>query len=230
MSKTLLIYSPLSVMDMALKVEGHQEEFDILLGDSFSDEELELHESTLESIASIDVQPVIEELTFEDLIPRPEEEDRQRAFFATCRSCICLENVPYLESNPFQVTYLIDLLWTLDEVLIDRGGMEELVFKKSYLAELKRFKSMEVLLPQAKPVLPQSLGPVDQLFMDVHRELERLQLAGIELTERPEKLNELYNLVSQGKTDATTLLRQSGLNPKDFGDRLESLKFFLKKH
>lgn len=230
MTKTLLIYSPLSVVDLALKVEAHQEEFDILLGDSFSDEELEAHEATLETIASIEVQPILEELTFDDLVANPEDEERQRAFFKTCRSCICLEHLPYLENNPFQVTYLIDLLWTLDDVLIDQGGMEELVFKKTYLTELKRFKTMEVLLPKEKPVLPQSLGPVDQLFMDVYREVDRLKAAEISAGERPEKLIELYNLVLRGKTDATTLLRQSGLNPKDFGDRLESLKFFLKKH
>jgi len=230
MTKTLLLYSPLSVVDLTLKVEAHQEEFDVLLGDSFSDEELEVHESTLEAIASIEVQPILEELTFDDLIAHPEEEERQRAFFAKCRSCICLEHLPYLENNPFQVTYLIDLLWTLDDVLIDRGGMEELVFKKTYLQELKRFKTMEVLLPKVKTPAPSSVGPVEMLFTDVYRELDRLQGTGIVATERPEKLNELYNLVLQGKTDAATLLRQSGLNPKDFGDRLESLKFFLKKH
>lgn len=230
MSKTLLIYSPLSVVDLTLKVEAHQEEFDILLGDSFSDEELEAHETTLEAIASIEVQPIIEELTFEDLNPRPEEEERQRAFFSKCKSCICLEHVPYLESNPFQVTYLIDLLWMLDEVLIDAGGMEELVFKQSFLHDLKSFTTMETLLPKEKPVAKVVLGPVEQLVRDVERELARLTAAGVNPGEIPEKLASLYELSLKGGLDASALLRHSGLNPKDFGDRLESLKFFLKKH
>ena len=230
MSKTLLIYSPLSVMDMALKVEGHQEEFDILLGDSFSDEELEFHEAMLESIASIEVQPLIEELTFEDLVASSEQEDRQRAFFASCRSCICLENVPYLESNPFQVTYLIDLLWTLDEVLIDPGGMGELVFKKAYLQDLKQFSTMESLLPKVKPVVKVVLGPIEQLVQDVYQELDRLQMVEPKTMHVPEKLAVLFAGVCAGRHDAASLLRLSGLNPKDFGDRLEGLKFFLKKH
>ena len=218
------------VVDLALKVEAHQEEFEILLGDSFSDDELEAHEATLEAIASIEVQPIIEELTFDDLNPQPEDEERQRAFFGKCKSCICLEHVPYLESNPFQVTYLIDLLWTLDEVLIDAGGMEELVFKKSFLHDLKSFNSMEVLLPKEKPAPKVVLGPVEQLVNDVERELSRLKAASITPGEIPEKLVSLFELCRQGGLDAGGLLRSSGLNPKDFGDRLESLKFFLKKH
>jgi hypothetical protein len=183
------------------------------------------------------VQPILSELSFDDFYPCPKEEEKQRSFFESCQSSICLDNLPYFESNPFQITYLIDLLWSLDEVLIDRGGVSELIFKREYIDELKKFKTMEVLLPveKEKPIVvttKRPVNPIDFTIHDVYKELALVEAMGIEIpiSDQSEKLQKIFAAAKSDKDlDADALLKRSGLIPKDFGDNLERLKFFLKK-
>ena len=235
-ARTHYFYLRLPLKDLEKLVEAHQEEFDTMVGDSFSEDELKQHEKLLDSLAAVEVQPILSELSFNDFYPTAAEEDKQRSFFESCRSSICLDNLPYFESNPFQITYLIDLLWSLDEVLIDRGGVSELIFKREYIDQLKKFKTMEVLLPAVKerPLEVSTkipVNPIDFVIRDVYQELELAQSVGIEIlvSEQSEKLQKIYHAMAEKGLDADALLKRSGLIPKDFGDNLERLKFFLKK-
>jgi hypothetical protein len=236
-ARTHYYYLRLPVKDLQRLVEAHIEEFETVVGDSFTEEELKLHEKLLDDLASVVVQPILSELSFDDFYPNPKEEEKQRQFFESCQSSICLDNLPYFESNPFQITYLIDLLWSLDEVLIDRGGVSELVFKREYIDELKKFKTMEVLLPveKEKPIVvttKRPVNPIDFTIQDVYKELAAVLAMGIEIpiAEQSEKLQKIYAaVISEKDLDADALLKRSTLIPKDFGDNLERLKFFLKK-
>lgn len=234
MSRTHNYYTRLTVHELERIVQAHQDEFDQLLGDTFSETELLQHEKLIDSIAAIYVQPIMSEMTFDDFYAHPAEEEKQRHFFESCKSSICLENIPYLESNPFQVTYLIDLLWTLDEVLIDQGGVSELSFKRPYLDDIKRFKTIESLIPQTETKAPvittkAPLSPIDFLVNDIYKELNRLGSKEIPFTEMSEKVQKIYQVMKVDKLDSDTIFKMSGLIPKDFDDNLEKLKFSLKK-
>ena len=221
-------------------VETHRLDFEELIKDTFSDIELENYESMLDSIAVVTPQPLISELTFEDFYVNEAQELKQRSFFEECRSSICIENLPDLHSNPFQVTYLIELLRNFEEVLIDKGGVHEIQLKKEYLVELKRHKNIFSLISEEikKPTEVTTSAPVDPidfLILDVYKEIDRLRDAqkltevtqGISLLS--DKTQKTYMAMVDDKLDASLLLRKSGLNAKDFDDNLERLKFYLKK-
>lgn len=240
MSKAHYFYFLAPLPELERIVKAHQLDFDELVNDTFTEAELVTYEKMLDSISAIFVQPVISELAFDDFYPKESEALKQRSFFEECKSSICLENLPDFHSNPFQVTYLNELLRNFDEVLIDTGGVSELVFKKDYLENLKKFKNIFSLVPQTevKPLeikTTKPIDPIDFLILDVYKEMDRLQsLEKInfvmeQMEEQSEKLKKTFSAIKDEKLDASMLLRKSGLNAKDFDDNLERLKFFLKK-
>lgn len=221
-------------------IEAHRLDFEELINDTFMDSDLEKYEYLLDAIAVVTAQPLISELTFDDFYFSESEEIKQRSFFGECKSSICIENLPDLHNNPFQVTYLIELLRNFSEALIDRGGIHEVQFKKDYLEELKKYKNIFSLIPEEpkKSIEVKTLAPVDPidfLILDVYKELDRLKNSdklpdvahGIEA--QPEKTKITYKAMLGDRLDASLLLRKSGLNAKDFDDNLERLKFYLKK-
>ncbi|WP_408095789.1 hypothetical protein ACJVC5_12155 [Peredibacter sp. HCB2-198] len=234
MSRALNLYFRLSVKELERVIEDYQAEFDQALEDTFSDDELLKYEPMIDAIAAIYVQPISNELSFDDFYGDPAQEEKQRLFFESCRSSIVLENLPYFESNPIQVTYLTDLLWSFEEVLIDPGGVSNLMFRKDYLEELKRYKPMDSLLAdkpekviETKTSVP--VSPIDFLVLDVYKELDRLRGFAVPVDDLGEKPRRIYEAMKNEKLDSTGLFKKSGLIPKDFDDGLERLKFFLRK-
>ena len=237
MSKTLSFYFPLKVSELDALVAEFQKDFDELIKDNFSDDELEHVEKKLDALAAVYVTPVLEELTFDDF----EADESHRAFFNGCKSVLLLENLPYLESNPFQVSWLQMFLKRFSAFLVDTGGLSELRPKEKFLPELERYRNMDGLIKVDRPAVPPPqhgisapVLPIDFLILDVYRELERIKTEGkgqlalerVAETERPRRL---YSIMKEGRLDAHSLLRLSGLSPKDFDDNLEKLKFILKK-
>lgn len=236
MSNAHYFYFRLSVFDLDLKVKAHQLDFDQLLQDTFSEEELIRFEPLLDEIGAPFVQPIFSEMTFNDFYSSEKEAENQRQFFEASKSSICLENIPSFESNPFQVTYLIELLRDFEEVLIDTGGVNELMFKKDYVSELKKFKNIFSLLKQEeKKVVPHKtsapVDPIDFLIQDVYREMDQLDLKQIdkEIEGQPEKTQKVYRAMRGERLEAGEIFKRSTLIPKDFDDNLERLKFFLRK-
>jgi len=233
MSRNHYFYFQLNLDELEAIVETHQKSFDEVVGDLFSEEELIQFDSLLDSIAPISVQPMLEELRFEDFSTHPAKESEQRAFFESCQSSVCIENLPYFEEHPFQVSYLIHLLQRLPDFLVDMGGLTELQSKHDYLHELSRFKEMEALLQDftPKPRVKKSslpVDPIDFLVLDVYKELDRLgERADVE--GQSDKLRWLYFAMKAEKLDPTELLKKCGLSAKDFDDYLEKLKFHLRK-
>jgi hypothetical protein len=240
MSKAHYFYFLTPLSELERIVEAHQLDFEELVNDNFTEIELVQFEKMLDSISAIFVQPIISELTFEDFYSKESEAVKQKSFFDECKSSICLENLPDFQSNPFQITYLIELLRNFDEVLIDTGGVNELVFKKEYVDNLKKYKNIFSLIPQTetKPLeikTTKPVDPIDFLILDVYKELDRLQnmdktsILSVQMEGQSEKLKKTFTAMKDEKLDASMLLRKSGLNAKDFDDNLERLKFFLKK-
>ncbi len=236
MSGSQYFYLKNSVTDLEKIVEAFQEEFDNTLNDNFSDDELLQFERSIDSIASITVQPIMSELTFDDFYVWDEFEESQRSFFGSCKSSICLENMPYLQSNPFQVSYLLDLLNKFDDVLVDRGGVQELMFKEEYLKTLSKYKKIDSLLGiKEEIIVPKKVFiPVDQIdffVLDVYKEIDRLtkegKISGVEISS--EKRKKIFEVMKVERLHTEEILRKSGLNAKDFDDQLEALKFLLKK-
>lgn len=241
MSRSHYFYTLLSLNELQRVVEEYQQEFDALLGDTFSESELKQFETQIDNIGSVTYQPILTELSFDDFYANPSEEEAQRAFFNRCKSSLCIENLPYFESNPFQVTYLTNLVWSFEEVLIDQGGVKELTFRKGYLEELKKFKNMDSFVSLEKPEIAKPsiksgpVEPIDFLILDVSKEISRLknyhlfEKAKADVVNLSEKAQKAFTAVLTGELDATALLKASGLNAKDFDDNLEKIKFWLRK-
>jgi hypothetical protein len=220
-------------------VKDFQERFDTFLLDTFSDAELAQFENLIDQIAVFFVQPILAELSFDDFYPQRDQESFQRAFFETCRSSISVENLPYFENNPFQVSYLLDFLDSVGDVLIDRGGVEVLQFKKLYREHLQKFKSLDSLLgPLPILKLPRTNVPVhaiDFLVKDTYTELNQIKSDGKmalfmeEIKSLPTGMQKVIDVLHTGDFDAETLMIKSSLGPKEFGDQLERLKFFLRR-
>lgn len=233
MSHSIYIYLANTLQEAELLLQGHVEEFEALLGDSFSDEELNSHAELIEQLASVECQPMLADLSFDDFSFDPKNEAAQRAFFQRCKSSICLENVPYIENNPFQVTYLIDLLWMFDDALIDLGGMSELLSKQDWLHELKKLRSMESLITQSEPKKSElsftQSDPLDILVGEVYGEIHRLKEKEFSMEDMALRRQGLLKLMQSEIYSSQVLQKKSGLGLKDFGDTLEGLKFYLKK-
>lgn len=235
MSQSIYIYLRSPIQKTEKLLQGHIEEFETLLGDSFTDEEMCSYQEMIEQLASVESQEMLQDLVFDDFVSDPSQEEHQRAFFEKCKSSICLENVPYIENNPFQATYLIDLLWTFDEALIDLGGMSELLFKKDWLKDLKKLRSLDSLIkgPTTKLVVDTSSleNPLDALVSDIYIELNRINREKLLFTDEvlPEKRQVLLAVMQKEISSTAQLQNKSNLGLKDFGDALEGLKFYLKK-
>jgi hypothetical protein len=238
MSRALYIYSAITLKELETILLAHQDEFEHYLDDLFSVEEREFFEKLIESIGAIYVQPVLSELTFEDLYPREEQELEQRDFFKSCQSSLCIENLPYLEENPFQVSYLRMLLSSLPEVLVDQGGVEVLLFKADYINVLSALKSIETITssrkeePKVSAVLNRAIDPIDFLINDVRLLINKHQSSELEniLSDSPEQVKKIFQAFTGFPTnDSYEILRHSGLKPKEFDDYLERLKIILKK-
>lgn len=242
MTKSLYLYTKLKVSELSTLMENFQKEFDEFLADSFTEEELEQLEKKLDQMAEVVCQPILAELTFDDFTPDPHHEEEQRTFFESSRSCLCLDHLPYLEANPFQVTYLKDLLNRLGEVLVDRGGVSELKFKNDYLALINRYSDasklakLETYIPKPRVKTKAPVDPIDFLVADVYREMNRVKKSGTllkaleGLQEQNEKTKKLFFVMREEELDSDVLLRKSGMNAKDFDDYLEKLKFYLRKY
>lgn len=236
MSRSHYFYFNFSLFELEAIVESHQKEFDILLEDLFTEDELIYFEKQIDSIAAVYVQPILDELSFEDFYADPIREEEQRKFFASAQSSICLENLPYFETNSFQVSYLKHLLNKIPEVLIDQGGVSELVFKEGYQRILNQYKDIDSFLPKVlnKPIevkTKRPVDPIDFLILDVYKELGRLKNAGIEidLSEQGDRTKKIIKVMLSGQLDASELLKRSGLGAKEFDDGLERVKFWLRK-
>lgn len=235
MPQDIYLLSTLQLSQLEEVIEAHKEDFENFLDDNFTENDLNLFEKQIDQLAAITVQPVLTELTFDDFYADPEKEEQQRSFFSRCKSSVSLENLPFLETNPFQVYYLRELLKRFPEVLIDRGGVNELMFKESYLNTLAKFKdasSLIVLTEKKAPVeikTSKPVEPIDFLILDVYKELTRLQGTELSVEELSPKIQKIFHVMKEENLDSTQLLRRVGLNAKDFDDGLERLKFWLRK-
>lgn len=217
-------------------VEAFQEEFETLLKDLYTDEELEMIESKLDAIAAVYVQPVSSEISFDDFYFHEESENEQRRFFDSCRSLITFENLPFLETNIYQVTYLKDLLKKFDDFLIDTGGVSELQTKSQFMEYLGKFKDIDHGVKKETPVAPKPMkksipvDPIDFLIQDVYKEFDRVKGKELPFEELSEKVFAIYAVMRHERIeDGSELLKRVGLNAKDLDDGLERLKFWIRK-
>lgn len=234
MFSSLTFFSPLRVNELEYIIDSFRDSFDHLLKDNFSSEELLFHEDKIDSIAAFFVQPLLEGLSFDDFYFFSDQEAEQRLFFSRCRSSISVENIPYLENNPFQVTYFVEFLSIVSDLLVDRGGVFELMFKNQFLGELKKFRAIDslVFLDDQREIFLSKESKEDlthPLIHDVYKELDRLKTKLLPHSELTEKVQKIYLEMRTNKTRGVELFHNTGLNPKDFGDGLERLKFWLKK-
>lgn len=239
MSRALYLYSHLSLTAVEKIISEHQEDFDEVLEEEFSSEEQENFADMIDAIGAISAQPLISELSFDDFEADPEEEAKQRFFFEHTKSTVILENLPELGENPFQVTYLLMLIERFPELLIDWGFTSELQFKDRFLQELRSYRQLGALAKRtqeyvARPT-PKQRSAIDFIVDDVYRELNRInsqaknELIDLERSSLPEKMQRVLSAFESGVWTAEVLLAKSQQNPKDFGDNLERVKFFLKR-
>lgn len=240
MARALYIYVPLDLRLLEGIVDAHLESFAEELKDLFSDDELETFQRQLDEMASFSISQRSTELSFDHFETSPSE--GKRNLFDRAKSSLVLEPLPFLETNPFQVSSIRSFLSRLDEVLIDDEGLGELYKKEEYLQKISELRGVEALfqaeLPSPK-VSPKSLfipvEPIDFLVRDVYLEVDRilfenqLERTLLKLREEKDSLKDLFFIVRENRLTPDELFRRSGLSAKSFDDDLEKLKFFLKR-
>lgn len=231
MGREIYLYSAHPPLELEVLVDEYKKVFETELGDLFSDEDLVRFERHLDELATLDVQPRLEGLNLDDFAIDEAAPASLSQFFDGCQAVICLENLPFLENNPFQVSYLRGLLRHVGPLLVDLGGLVELMTSEEFLASIARLRSVDDLVTTVEVTAkPRTQEPTlaDLLLVDVYRELDRLegQVTMVAMSERQQKI---FVHLRSGRPSAIELLKLSGLNPKDFGDGLEGLKFFLKR-
>jgi hypothetical protein len=220
-------------------VEAQEKLFEEWLLDNFTDDEIDFYQDMIDSISSVLIDSKIDELKFEDYEAIRGDISFKKILFHKSITTISFSDLPYLENNPFQVSYLTMLLNQLNIVLIDPGGLEDLLLKEEYLVKLGEFKKADDLL--FRPSYQQSIvqntsqkvyDPIDKLVTEIYNELKRLEVAGIlpmSGDDLPEKTRKILISIQQDYYDSNQLLALTALHPKDFDDHLEKLKFYLKK-
>jgi len=237
---SISFFTPIPLSQLEALILSHQERFNIFLEDTFSDDELSMFEILIDALGAVYVQPLLVDLAFDDFYSNPEVENEQRSFFNSCKSSVCFENLPFLEANPFQVTYFLQLFKNLGLVLIDQGGVHELMFTPQFLKKLSPLKNIDSLITIKVPKVIKTLSstpvdPIDFLVLDVYKEIDRIKVLGkldlvlSDVEVEPRTLRKLLLTVKNEKLTPIELLKKSGLHPKDFDDGLERLKFWLKK-
>lgn len=254
MSKDLYLFSPLPTSKLNEFIQDHQDHFNEILSEYFTEKELEQYDSLLESLGSPVAQPLTGEMSFSDFVVNQKYFLAQEAFYKRCKAMICLEGISDLFFNPFQVSYLVELFHGLDEVLIDAGAMKELSFKAPYLLELKNYKNIFSLLDSKLnktaplPLIPHHShhssrsDPMDQMIKEVASliffyksknstpsPLDLIDLSDVK-TLRLYAAFDISGDFSVHQFDSTQVFKKSNLTIKDFGDHLEKLKFALNAH
>ncbi len=228
MAWSLYFYSPRSAPELDEGVEVLRKAFQQELEDLFSDDELERFAPALEDLAPASVAERLAELCWEDFENHQEKPALRESFEGT-RSTLSLEALPFLETNPFQVSFLRSLLTSIGEGVLDRGGAGELLTLDEFLGEIAGLKGMESLLREAPPAsLVRARGAMDELLDEVYQELERLR-GRVDPALWPEKQQLIVRPLLEKRLDAQQAFKAAGLNAKDFGDHLESLKFRLRR-
>jgi hypothetical protein len=246
MAFTYYFYSNHSVDGLKTVLEKTESAFEELLI-SFEDQPyVKENEKLISLLANVIPGPILADLTFEDFAVEEGRIKEMQNIFSNSKSCLVLENVPYLQTNPFQVSWLNILLDHIGSCMIDTGSITPVKNKEDFVEFLKKSRSLDQVLniiyqPQIIKSTKSNFIPVEPLdfiVRDVFKEFERLQneklLDKIEKSiESNEKMKKLFlvikNNFSDGPVSAQLLCHKSHLNPKDFGDFLESLKFLMKR-
>ena len=220
-------------------VQAQEKLFEEWLLDSFTEDEMDFYQDMIDSISSVLIDLKINEIKFEDFDAITGDTSLKEILFHKSITTISLSDLPYLENNPFQVSYLVMLLNQLNVVLIDPGGLEDLLLKEEYLVKLSEFKKADDLLfsPSYQSSVIQKTSqkvydPIERLVTEIYNELKRLEVGGIlpiSGDNLPEKTRKILMVMQQDYYDSNHLLRLTDLHPKDFDDHLEKLKFYLKK-
>jgi hypothetical protein len=246
MAFTYYFYSSHSVDGLKVILDKTELAFDELLQSYEEQSYIKENEKLISLLANVIPGPILAELSFDDFSVEEGRLKEMEAYFQNAKSCLVLENVPYLQTNPFQVSWILFLLNFLGPCMIDTGSITPLKNNLDLMAILKKSKSLEQVL-NLSPLVPVSkspagnfipVEPLDFIVRDVFKEFERLQnenqLGVIERSiESNEKMKKLFlvikNNFSHGPLPAINLCQKSNLNPKDFGDFLERLKFLMKR-
>lgn len=239
MSKSLYIHTPYNIPFLEELFQVHQKQFEEWLNDSFTDEELDFFQEKIDTIAHVLIDLKVDSIGFEDYESISGDRELKNDLFNRLNTTISLNDMPFLESNPFQVSYLFLLVNKLENILIDPGSLNDLLSKDEYLKKLDTFKKAEDLLINFSPTVQapkkthsRVFDPIDYLITEIYNELKRLEVAGklpIIATDLPEKAQKLLAVMQTDYFNASDLLRLTSLHPKDFDDHLEKLKFYLRK-
>lgn len=235
MSRYIAFFLPIAFSNLEVIVDDFQKQFDEFLNDNLSENEFKYYEIKIDEIGFVTAQTISNELSLEDFYYKLEDKELISNFFAGCKSFLIIENLPYLETNIFQVTYIKMLLDLFDEVLIDQGGVESLVFKSSFLNKINLLQDMRKIISMVGPALvprvksEKPIDAIDFLIRDVYIEIDRLKNHLPNPDELSDKVKKIYTVACAEKLNSNDFFSKVGLNAKEFDDGLERLKFWLRK-
>lgn len=228
MSKSLHIFLPYTQKELLKIIEDYQSDFDEILKEEFSEDELESLADSLDTLASVDVTSRTQDVTIDDFEIENKDLPLMSDAFGKTKSVLVFDELPFLDTHPLQVTYLKNLLWSFREGIVDRGGVNKLIFLKDYLLILKKYKGMDALnlsVPEVqKVVIP---GPTDPLSV-IYELVLNSKIS--EINHHSEKMKMIFHLIRNQKISKENLFKESRLSLKDFGDEIERLRIYLKNN
>ena len=193
----------------------------------------------IDSIALVLIDLKVEEINFEDYDSISGDSNLKKDLFKKVKTTISFNEMPFLESNPFQVSYLLLLLERLEGILIDPGTLSDLQLKEEFFIKLSHLKKAQDFLadfspsvPISKKASPRTFDPIEYLITEIYNELKRLEVSGklpLLGEDLPDKTKKLLSVMQTDYFTSEDLLKITSLHPKDFDDHLEKLKFYLRK-
>lgn len=236
--KNIYIFTEFSYAHAIEYLENISFEFDLLVQDPSLGQYFQKNEKKLDELASVIVSPKLPEIEFDCFEFEEKNRVQYETLFNKTKTTFAIENLPYLEVNPFQVSWLKLFFKNLGECLIDVGGMELLEDRLTFLERLENYKDLSLFKEEhlhfdRKP-LPVRFEktPLDFVIDKLNLEIIRLKNSNLEKefaqTLTHESLRNLYNVYLTNSGINSLWPLRNKMDPKKFGDLTEKLYFLVK--
>jgi hypothetical protein len=203
------------------------------------DERIRSIDRLCDELCAVELHPVIEGLSLSDFECAQEFVEAYGQFFKEVQGCVSFVGQIDPSLNPLLASFIEHWLHSVGDGLIDLGGLNEMMNKSIYLAQLKALPSTRKWLETLpkKKVSPRTMkshdNPIQLIIDDIANLFEQATPEALtnfeESLGQQAKLLSLWGPLKKQVFDARDLLQACGLHPKDFGDCLERLRLLMRR-
>lgn len=231
--KVIYLFTIKSYQKMLEEIERFNILFDDFIQNPIYEEYVIKNEKKLDEMGHVTISPKMDELEFGYYV-NADQINHLKSQFGLMKTTIVIENLPYLENNPFQVSWLKLFVNELDQCLVDLGGMEYLESKSDFLNRISCYRDLEtfaVVAPkkQMRPeiIIPYEKTPLDFIIDKLKLEITKTNTNAFLETLENNEMKKLFHIyLTENKINALYPIKNK-MDPKKFGDQTESLYFKL---